>query len=90
MKPINTPVAIRLELIGFDEPPPRASSGAARAATSLLRRKLAGAKRVEAVLKPEAAAALTELRQRTDRTYSAIIEGLLLAERARALRRRVG
>jgi len=38
-----------------------------------LRRRLAGAKRIEAVLKPEAAAA--------------IIEGLLLAEHARDLRR---
>lgn len=42
---------------------------------------------IEAVLKPEAAAALADLRQRTGRTYSAIIEGLLLAERARDLRR---
>jgi hypothetical protein len=49
--------------------------------------QLAGAKRIEAVLKPEAAAALTELRQRTGRTYSAIIEGLLLAGRARDVRR---
>jgi hypothetical protein len=39
------------------------------------------------VLKPEAAAALAELRRRTGSTYSAIIEGLLLAERARDLRR---
>jgi hypothetical protein len=49
----------------------------------LLRRRLAGAKRIEAVLKPEAAAALADLRQRTGRTYSAIIEGLLLAEHAK-------
>ena len=62
------------------EPPTRGLSGTARAARSLLRRRLAGAKRVEAVLKPEAAAALAELRERTGRTYSAIIEGLLLAE----------
>jgi hypothetical protein len=82
MKPINTPVAIR----GFDVPtrprtkaPPGGSSGTARAARSLLRRRLAGAKRIEAVVKPEAAAALAELRKRTGRTYSAIIEGLLIA-----------
>ena len=56
MKPINTPVAIRLEFVGFDEP--RASSGTARAARGLLRRRLACAKRLEAVLNPEAAAAL--------------------------------
>jgi hypothetical protein len=31
------------------------------------------------VLKPEAAAALADLRQRTGRTYSAIIEEALLA-----------
>ena len=42
--------------------------------------RLAGAKRIEAVLKPEAAAALADLRERTGSTYSAIIEGLLLAE----------
>lgn len=54
------------------------ASGTERAARSLLRRCLAGAKRIEAVLKPEAAAALAELRSRTGRTYSAIIEGLLL------------
>ena len=54
---------------------PKGSSGTARAARSLLRRRLAGAKRIEAVLKPEAAAALAELRERTGRTYSAIIEG---------------
>ena len=66
---------------------PKGSSGTARAARSLLRRKLAGAKRIEAVLKPEAAAALKDLRERTGRTYSAIIEELLLAERARALRK---
>ena len=63
------------------------SSGTARAARSLLRRQLAGAKRIEAVLKPEAAAALADLRKRTGSTYSAIIEGLLLAEHARDLRR---
>jgi predicted component of type VI protein secretion system len=39
------------------------------------------------VLKPEAAKALTALRERTGRTYSAIIEGLLLAEQARRVRR---
>jgi predicted component of type VI protein secretion system len=66
---------------------PKGSSGTARAARSLLRRKLDGAKRIEAVLKPEAAAALAALRERTGRTYSAIIEGLLLAEQARHVRR---
>lgn len=65
----------------------RGLSGTARAARSLLRRRLAGAKRIEAVLKPEAAAALMDLRKRSGRTYSAIIEGLLLAERARGLKR---
>ena len=49
--PINRPV-------GFDDPPPGGLSGTARAARSLLRRQLAGAKRIEAVLKPEAATAL--------------------------------
>ena len=57
----------------------RASSGTARAARSLLRRQLAGAKRIEAVLKPEAAAALIDLRKRSGRTYSAIIEEALVA-----------
>ncbi|MDQ3776139.1 MAG: hypothetical protein M3461_18205 [Pseudomonadota bacterium] len=66
---------------------PKGSSGTARAARSLLLRQLAGAKRIEAVLKPEGAAALADLRKRTGRTYSAIIEGLLLAQRARDLRR---
>jgi hypothetical protein len=46
--------------VGFDEPSAHGSSGTARAARSLLRRKLAGAKRIEAVLKPEAAVALAE------------------------------
>jgi hypothetical protein len=78
--PINRPV-------GFDDPPPRGLSGTERAARSLLRRRQAGAKRIEAVLKPEAAKALSVLQRRTGRTYSAIIEGLLLAERARDLRR---
>ena len=68
------------------KPPPRGLSGTARAARSLLRRRLAGAKRIEAVLKPEAAAALADLRTRTGRTYSAIIEGLLIAEHARDVR----
>jgi len=68
MKPINPPVAIRLEFVGFDEPSARGSTGTARAARSLLRRRLAGAKRIEAVLKPEAAAVLADLRQRTGRT----------------------
>jgi hypothetical protein len=56
MKPINTPVAIRMEFVGFEvstRPRPkssaRGSSGTARAARSLLRRRLAGgAKRIEA------------------------------------------
>ena len=69
------------------KPPPRGLSGTARAAHSLLRRKLAGAKRIEAVLEPEAAAALVDLRERTGGTYSAIIERLLLAEHARDARR---
>jgi hypothetical protein len=69
------------------EAPPVAHPATARAARSLLRRRLAGAKRIDAVLKPEAAAALTDLRQRTGRTYSAIIETLVLAEHARDLRR---
>ncbi|MBA2594152.1 MAG: hypothetical protein M3495_08720 [Pseudomonadota bacterium] len=85
MKPINTPIAIRLEFVGFDDPPARGLSGTERAARSLLRRRLAGAKRIEAVLKPEAAKALADLR--TGRTYSAIIEGLLLAEHVQDLRR---
>jgi hypothetical protein len=87
MKSTDIPVATRMEFVGLDEPSARDSSGTARAARSLLRRQLAGAKRIEAVLKPEAAAALTELRKRTGSTYSAIIEGLLLAERARDLRK---
>jgi len=37
------------------------------------------AKRIEAVLKPEAAAALADLRKRTGHTYAAIIEEALLA-----------
>ena len=76
MKPTNTGSRAR----------PKGSSGTARAARSLLRRKLDGGKRLEVVLKPEAAAALADLRQRTGRTYSAIIEAVLLAERARDLR----
>ena len=46
MKPIHTLVAIRMEFVRFDEP------DRARAAQSLLRRRLAGAKRIKAVLKP--------------------------------------
>jgi hypothetical protein len=76
-----------MEFVGFDEPSARGSSGTARAARSLLRRQLAGAKQIEAVLKREAARALADLRERTGRTYSTIIEGLLLAERARDARR---
>jgi hypothetical protein len=64
---------------GRGNPRPVALSGTARAARSLLRRKLAGAKRIEAVLKPEAAAALIDLQKGTGRTYSAIIEEALLA-----------
>jgi hypothetical protein len=63
------------------------SSGTARAARSLLRCRLSGAKPIEAVLKPEAAGALADLRKRTGRTYSAIIEGLLVAGHARDARR---
>ena len=58
---------------------PKGPSGPARAARSLLRRKLGGGKRIEAVLKPEAAAALADLRERTGSTYKTIIEGALLA-----------
>lgn len=90
----HPPVAIRMEFVGFDDPAlgrakrsARGLSGTARAARSLLRRRLAGAKRIEAVLKPEAAAALIDLQQRTGDTYSAIIEGLLIAEHARDVRR---
>ena len=68
MNPINTPVAIRLEFVGFDDPAVRGLSGTERAARSLLCRRQAGAKRIEAVLKPEAAAVLADLRQRTGRT----------------------
>ncbi|MGH8627873.1 MAG: hypothetical protein ACREYC_22255 [Gammaproteobacteria bacterium] len=87
MKPINKPIAIRLEFVGFDDPPARGLSGTARAARSLLRRRQAGVKRIEAVLKPEAARALADLGTRTGRTYLSIIEGLLLAEHAQDLRR---
>jgi hypothetical protein len=45
----------------------------------LLQRKLAGAKRIEVVLKPPVAKALATLRTRTGWTYSAIIEAALLA-----------
>jgi len=87
MNPINTPVAIRLEFVGFDDPAVRGLSGTERAARSLLRRRLAGAKRIETVLKPEAAKVLADLRTRTGRSYSAIIEGLLLDGHAQDLRR---
>jgi hypothetical protein len=59
--------------------PTRSLSAADRAARSKLRRRLAGAKRIEAMLKPEAAAALLGLRKRTGSTYSAIIESALVA-----------
>ena len=58
---------------------PKGLSGTARAARSLLRRRLAGAKRIEAVLKPEAAAALADLREVTGSSYKSIIEEALLA-----------
>jgi hypothetical protein len=51
----------------------------ARARHSLLQRKLAGAKRIEVVLKPPVAKALATLRTRTGCTYSSIIEEALLA-----------
>jgi hypothetical protein len=54
-------------------------SAAARSARSKLLRRLAGAKRVEVMLKPEPAKALLGLRKRTGSTYSAIIEEALLA-----------
>jgi hypothetical protein len=46
----------------------------------------AGAKRVEVMLQPEAAAVLAALRKRTGSMYSAIIEGALLAAAGRAAR----
>ena len=52
MKPIHTLVAIRMEFVRFDEPSAGAVPDRARAAQSLLRRRLAGAKRIKAVLKP--------------------------------------
>jgi hypothetical protein len=64
---------------GRGNPRPAALSGTTRAARSLLRRRLAGAKRTEAVLKPEAAAALATLRTRTGRNYTVIIEEALIA-----------
>jgi hypothetical protein len=76
MKPIN-PRQARTKA------PPGSSSGTARAARSLLRRRLAGAKRIEAVLKPEAARALAELREVTGRSYKQIIEAVLIAEHSK-------
>jgi hypothetical protein len=58
----------------------RGLSGTDRAARSLLRRRLAGAKDIEAVLGPGGARALIDLRECTGRTYSAIMEGLVPAE----------
>ena len=58
---------------------PHGLSGTARAARSLLRRKLGGGKRLEVVLSPPAAKALTALQERTGSTYKAIIEEALLA-----------
>jgi hypothetical protein len=59
--------------------PTRSLSAADRAARSKLLRRLAGAKRVEVMLKPEAALALATLRKRSGSTYSTIIESALLA-----------
>ncbi len=87
MNPINTPVAIRLEFVGFDDPAGRGLFGTERAARSLLRRPAGGREAYRGSLKPEAAKVLADLRTRTGRTYSAIIEGLLLAEHAQDLRR---
>lgn len=61
MKPINPQGRVHPKV------PPRVSSGTARAARSLLRRRLAGAKRIEAVLKAEAAAALIDLQKGSGR-----------------------
>ncbi|MBA2590926.1 MAG: hypothetical protein H0U97_01165 [Gammaproteobacteria bacterium] len=49
MNHINRPIAIRMEFMGFDDASARGLSGTERAARSLLRRRLAGAKRIEAV-----------------------------------------
>jgi hypothetical protein len=81
MKPINPRGRVHPKAA------PRGSSGTDRAARSLVRRRLAGAKRIEAVLKPEAAAALIDLRKVTGRSYKQIIEAPLIAEHARDLRR---
>jgi hypothetical protein len=54
-------------------------SAADRAARSKLLRRLAGAKRIEAMLKPEAAKALATLRKRTGHPHSVIIEAALIA-----------
>jgi hypothetical protein len=51
----------------------------ARARHSLLQRKLAGAQRIEAVLRPEAAKALAVLQERTGFTYKVLIEAALIA-----------
>jgi hypothetical protein len=66
---------------------PKGPSGTERAARSCVVASRALTKRIEALLGPEAAAALIDLRKRTGRTYSAIIEGLLLAEHAKDARR---
>ncbi len=44
MNHINRPIAIRMEFMGFDDASARGLSGTERAARSLLRRRLAGAK----------------------------------------------
>jgi hypothetical protein len=52
---------------------PTRSLSAARAARSKFLRRLAGAKRIEAMLKPEAAKALATLRKRTGHPHSAAL-----------------
>jgi hypothetical protein len=54
-------------------------SAADRSARSKLRRRLAGHKRIEVMLQPEAAKALLGLRKRTGHPYSVIIDSALLA-----------
>lgn len=65
MNPINTPVAIRLEFVGFDDPAGRGLFGTERAARSLLRRPAGGREAYRGSLKPEAAKVLADLRTRT-------------------------
>jgi hypothetical protein len=54
-------------------------SAADRAARSKFLRRLAGAKRIEAMLRPEAAKALAAMQQKTGCTATALIETALLA-----------